>query len=107
MGSCGLRRSVQSVAIGVVLLESYSVLRDDRETLGKSTSVCTFSRIYNFWDSNSDTGSASAALGRVPPFDGHTFLEKLRVGTSYGRTFFGKASGRCTDGCLIIDFFGN
>ncbi|XP_073048837.1 GDSL esterase/lipase At3g27950-like [Primulina eburnea] len=89
MGSCGLRRSLQSVAIGVVLFAAYSVLRE-RTTLGKSTSVCTFSGVYNFGDSNSDTGSASAALGRVPP--------------PYGRTFFGKPSGRYSDGRLIIDF---
>ncbi|XP_073140845.1 GDSL esterase/lipase At3g27950-like isoform X2 [Henckelia pumila] len=89
MGSCGLRRSVQWMAIGVVLFAAYSILKE-RAGLGKSTSVCTFSGIYNFGDSNSDTGSASAALRRAPPPN--------------GRTFFGKPSGRYSDGRLIIDF---
>lgn len=53
---------------------------------------CQFSAIYNFGDSNSDTGAVSAAFGGLPP--------------SYGKTFFGKPSGRYSDGRLIIDFIG-
>ncbi|KZV15267.1 hypothetical protein F511_27549 [Dorcoceras hygrometricum] len=89
-GSSGLiRRSVLWVATGLGLLAAISLLRN-RQTLGKSTSVCAFSGIYNFGDSNSDTGSFSAAL--------------LPVASPNGRTFFGKPSGRFSDGRLIIDF---
>ncbi|KZV33221.1 hypothetical protein F511_16255 [Dorcoceras hygrometricum] len=88
-GGCVLRRSVLWVAIGVVLLASYSLLRQG-PTFVKSRNVCKFSEIYNFGDSNSDTGSTSAALGGVPPPN--------------GQKFFGKPSGRLSDGRLIIDF---
>ncbi|KAK9272673.1 hypothetical protein L1049_003050 [Liquidambar formosana] len=51
--------------------------------------MCKFPAIYNFGDSNSDTGGRSAALLEVPPPN--------------GETFFGKPSGRFCDGRLIID----
>ncbi|CAL5376527.1 unnamed protein product [Camellia sinensis] len=56
----------------------------------KGMSPCSFSAIFNFGDSNSDTGAYSAALGasRLPD----------------GKTFFGKPAGRASDGRLIIDF---
>lgn len=54
---------------------------------------CDFPTIYNFGDSNSDTGGiSSAALKEVPTPD--------------GETFFGHPSGRFCDGRLIIDFLG-
>lgn len=53
---------------------------------------CRIPAIYNFGDSNSDTGSGSSAFSRVPP--------------PFGETFFGKPSGRVSDGRLIIDFIG-
>ncbi|KAK3020985.1 hypothetical protein RJ639_047534 [Escallonia herrerae] len=36
---------------------------------------CMFPAIYNFGDSNSDTGSLSAAILRVPPPYGRTYSE--------------------------------
>ncbi|XP_043704562.1 GDSL esterase/lipase At5g14450 [Telopea speciosissima] len=51
---------------------------------------CDFPAIYNFGDSNSDTGGISAA-----------FLPDI---LPYGETFFHKPSGRSCDGRLIIDF---
>ncbi|PSS01314.1 GDSL esterase/lipase [Actinidia chinensis var. chinensis] len=51
---------------------------------------CGFPAIYNFGDSNSDTGGISAAFSAVP--------------LPNGETFFGKPSGRGCDGRLIIDF---
>nr|GLL38453.1 GDSL esterase/lipase At5g14450-like [Ipomoea trifida] len=51
---------------------------------------CWFPAVYNFGDSNSDTGGRSAALGEVRPPN--------------GETFFGKPSGRYCDGRLVIDF---
>ncbi|KAI3905437.1 hypothetical protein MKW98_013235 [Papaver atlanticum] len=51
---------------------------------------CNFPAIYNFGDSNSDTGGISAAFLAVPPPN--------------GETFFGRPSGRTSDGRLVIDF---
>ena len=53
---------------------------------------CDFPAIYNFGDSNSDTGAISAALSEVH--------------IPNGETFFGHPSGRFCDGRLIIDFIG-
>lgn len=52
---------------------------------------CGFPALFNFGDSNSDTGAASAASG-----------EKL---LPFGVTI-GKKSKRITDGRVIIDFLG-
>ncbi|KAH7853205.1 hypothetical protein Vadar_034781 [Vaccinium darrowii] len=57
---------------------------------GVASTSCGFQAVYNFGDSNSDTGGVSVALGAVPPPN--------------GITFFGKPSGRVCDGRLIIDF---
>ncbi|GMY26334.1 GDSL esterase/lipase At3g27950-like isoform X1 [Fagus crenata] len=76
-----IKKGVRAAAIGVVLVAA-SLLLPSRG--------CHIPAIYNFGDSNSDTGSVSATFGRVPP--------------PYGETFFGKSSGRYSDGRLIIDF---
>ncbi|KAL3655601.1 hypothetical protein CASFOL_001387 [Castilleja foliolosa] len=47
--------------------------------------------IFNFGDSNSDTGGQAAGLGQ-------------EVGYPYGRTFFRRPTGRLCDGRLVIDF---
>ncbi|KAI9075584.1 hypothetical protein K1719_042490 [Acacia pycnantha] len=56
----------------------------------KGSPFCGFPAIYNFGDSNSDTGGISAAF---EPISG-----------PYGESFFHKPSGRDSDGRLIIDF---
>ncbi|RRT82534.1 hypothetical protein B296_00015261 [Ensete ventricosum] len=56
-------------------------------------SPCHFPAIFNFGDSNSDTGGLSAAFGPVP--------------WPYGETFFKMPVGRYSDGRLIIDFAGD
>lgn len=57
-----------------------------------STYASGFPAIFNFGDSNSDTGGLSAAFSpRNSP---------------YGQTFFQMPVGRCSDGRLIIDFIG-
>lgn len=53
---------------------------------------CNFPAIFNFGDSNSDTGGLSAAFGQAP--------------YPNGETFFQTPSGRYCDGRLIIDFIG-
>ncbi|CAL5214364.1 unnamed protein product [Lathyrus oleraceus] len=51
---------------------------------------CGFPAIFNFGDSNSDTGGLSAAFGQAPPPN--------------GITFFHTPAGRFSDGRLVIDF---
>lgn len=59
---------------------------------GASLKGCGFPAVYNFGDSNSDTGGISAAMTQVPPPN--------------GESFFGHPSGRFCDGRLIIDLIG-
>jgi hypothetical protein len=53
---------------------------------------CHFPAMFNFGDSNSDTGGLSAAFGAAPPPN--------------GMTFFGVPSGRYCDGRLVVDLLG-
>lgn len=53
---------------------------------------CSFPAIFNFGDSNSDTGGLSAAFGQAP--------------YPNGETYFHVPSGRFSDGRLVIDFIG-
>ncbi|KAI9084865.1 hypothetical protein K1719_033271 [Acacia pycnantha] len=52
-----------------------------------------FPAVFNFGDSNSDTGDLAAGLGFQPP-------------PPYGQTFFKTPSDRFCDGRLIVDFLG-
>lgn len=56
-----------------------------------------FEAIFNFGDSLSDTGNFLASGAILFPVIG-----KL----PYGETFFQHATGRCSDGRLVIDFIG-
>ncbi|WCJ38565.1 GDSL-like Lipase/Acylhydrolase superfamily protein [Euphorbia peplus] len=58
----------------------------------KST-TCHFPAIFNFGDSNSDTGGLSAVFGQAPP--------------PHGESFFHHPAGRYCDGRLIVDFIAN
>lgn len=58
-----------------------------------SGNECNFPAIFNFGDSNSDTGGMAAAFVQPP--------------TPYGETYFNRPTGRSSDGRLIIDFIGN
>eukprot|EP00268_Persea_americana_P055671 TRINITY_DN6495_c0_g1_i6.p1 TRINITY_DN6495_c0_g1~~TRINITY_DN6495_c0_g1_i6.p1 ORF type:complete len:256 (-),score=23.64 TRINITY_DN6495_c0_g1_i6:857-1624(-) len=51
---------------------------------------CDFPAVFNFGDSNSDTGGLSAAFGPAPP--------------PHGKTYFHHPTGRYCDGRLIVDF---
>ncbi|KAL5983253.1 hypothetical protein ACLOJK_017337 [Asimina triloba] len=66
-------------------------IREDPAALAENRG-CDFPAIFNFGDSNSDTGGLSSAFGALPP--------------PFGLTFFGKPAGRYSDGRLIIDFIG-
>lgn len=58
----------------------------------EGSAPCEFPAIYNFGDSNSDTGGISAAFEPIP--------------APYGDGFFHKPAGRDSDGRLLIDFIG-
>ncbi|PNX93244.1 GDSL esterase/lipase [Trifolium pratense] len=58
-----------------------------------SNSECNFPAIFNFGDSNSDTGGLAASL--LPPTP------------PYGDTYFHRPEGRFSNGRLVIDFIGN
>ncbi|XP_027336941.1 GDSL esterase/lipase At4g01130-like [Abrus precatorius] len=58
--------------------------------VGSSYSACDFKAIFNFGDSNSDTGGFHAAFPAQP--------------RPYGMTYFKKPAGRASDGRLIVDF---
>ncbi|XP_028775025.1 esterase-like [Neltuma alba] len=56
----------------------------------QATKVCRFPAIFNFGDSNSDTGGFDASL--------------FELTLPYGQTYFHRPAGRGSDGRLIIDF---
>ncbi|XP_047313221.1 GDSL esterase/lipase At3g27950-like [Impatiens glandulifera] len=92
-----LRIIIMVMIVGVVGLLlahdsiNFATLRETKDLSIKQTNAgCQFPAIFNFGDSNSDTGTESAAFGRLP--------------LPFGQTFFGKPSGRRCDGRLIIDF---
>ncbi|XP_065876566.1 alpha-L-fucosidase 3-like [Euphorbia lathyris] len=55
-----------------------------------TSSTCHFPAIFNFGDSNSDTGGLSAVFGQAPP--------------PHGESYFHHPAGRYCDGRLIVDF---
>ncbi|XP_073136826.1 GDSL esterase/lipase At5g03980-like [Henckelia pumila] len=58
--------------------------------------ICEFERIYQLGDSISDTGN----LIREYPIGANTAFAKL----PYGENFFNNATGRCSNGFLMIDY---
>ncbi|KAL6983783.1 hypothetical protein U1Q18_017159 [Sarracenia purpurea var. burkii] len=93
-GGWGWRKAAEAIAIGIAILAAFSVFlavkRQASEFSPGRSNPCRLPAIFNFGDSNSDTGSVSTVFFRIPP--------------PYGRTFFAKPSGRFSDGRLIIDF---
>ncbi|KAL0807111.1 hypothetical protein Bca101_099603 [Brassica carinata] len=61
-----------------------------RTVTGGRSAQCHFPAIFNFGDSNSDTGGLSSAFGQAGP--------------PHGSSFFGSPAGRYCDGRLVIDF---
>ncbi|XP_062090586.1 GDSL esterase/lipase At4g01130 isoform X1 [Humulus lupulus] len=80
--------TVMVLCMWVVLVASFCGTASIATT--PSSSKCEFKAIFNFGDSNSDTGGFWAAF---PAQSG-----------PFGITFFKKPSGRASDGRLIIDF---
>ncbi|GMN41516.1 hypothetical protein TIFTF001_010742 [Ficus carica] len=75
------------LSVLISLLMSATLVRSET---GVSKSSCHFPAIFNFGDSNSDTGGLSAAFGQAP--------------YPNGETYFHTPSGRFSDGRLIVDF---
>lgn len=69
------------------IITNYSIV-----AVAGDSKKCEFPAIYNFGDSNSDTGGLSAAFGQP--------------GYPYGESFFHHAAGRYCDGRLLVDFIG-
>ncbi|KAL3751795.1 hypothetical protein ACJRO7_012602 [Eucalyptus globulus] len=81
----GLRMAVVAAAAFTLLLCQFPAC-----SAAGAAAACDFPSIFNFGDSNSDTGGLSAALGQAPPPN--------------GETYFHRPSGRYCDGRLLIDF---
>ena len=58
---------------------------------------CNFNEIYQLGDSMSDVGN----LIKEYPIEASTNFAKL----PYGQTFFEEATGRCSNGLLMIDYW--
>lgn len=74
----------------VLLLLSLALALALRPSDAGAGGDCHFPAVFNFGDSNSDTGGLSSLFGAAPPPN--------------GRTFFGMPAGRYCDGRLVIDF---
>ncbi|KAL9248959.1 GDSL esterase/lipase-like protein [Drosera capensis] len=82
--------SCRRIANLVPLLLLIFITQCTAKRAASPTEPCKFPAIFNFGDSNSDTGGFSAAFGQAAP--------------PAGETFFGRPAGRYSDGRLIIDF---
>ncbi|ONI34762.1 hypothetical protein PRUPE_1G497300 [Prunus persica] len=81
-----------TIKVIISLFCSYMLLSHYITTLSPALALedCHFPAIFNFGDSNSDTGGMAAAIYRPPP--------------PSGKTHFHTPAGRFSDGRLIIDF---
>ncbi|KAL3526054.1 hypothetical protein ACH5RR_014426 [Cinchona calisaya] len=77
--------------LGLMVAREVGGVTDNDNNVGnQKLNRCKFPALYNFGDSNSDTGGRSAALDVLLPPN--------------GETFFKAPSGRFSDGRLILDF---
>ncbi|KAM6562325.1 hypothetical protein CsatB_022323 [Cannabis sativa] len=91
--SLPLRRTLELLTLVFFLAITSSVISQfltNNSLSSTRRSNCHFPAIFNFGDSNSDTGGKSAAFHRLP--------------YPNGETFFHKPSGRYCDGKVIVDF---
>lgn len=91
------KNTLQTVTLVASLAIAFSIFAiiGRRNALFKAMSnqsICIFPAIFNFGDSNSDTGGMSALFERKP--------------YPNGETFFHKPSGRYCDGKVVLDFMG-
>ncbi|XP_047060574.1 GDSL esterase/lipase At1g09390-like [Lolium rigidum] len=76
----------QGSGLAVATRAGEAAAASEKASAGRSPVV-----IFNFGDSNSDTGGMAAANG-------------MNIALPEGRTFFRRPTGRLTDGRLVIDF---
>ncbi|XVF57955.1 hypothetical protein PTKIN_Ptkin07bG0023800 [Pterospermum kingtungense] len=88
MLSFGAMENVKVIVIAAFSVVLYVLGVESVEV--KDLPPCNFKALYNFGDSNSDTGGGSAAFWPAGP--------------PSGTTFFGRPVGRGSDGRLMIDF---
>ncbi|KAH7846436.1 hypothetical protein Vadar_014071 [Vaccinium darrowii] len=83
----------------LTLASSFPLLLQPCFSNANSLSNCNFDQILQFGDSMADTGN----LIRQKPIGPLTPFARL----PYGETFFKRATGRCSNGRLTIDFIAN
>lgn len=81
-----------AVGLSVILVSSYALIAEVQNVKGSPSTSCDYPAIYNFGDSNSDTGGIAAAF--------------FPMVSPCGDTYFHRPVGRASDGRLIIDFIG-
>ncbi|KAG8374805.1 hypothetical protein BUALT_Bualt10G0033800 [Buddleja alternifolia] len=86
-----MHRKQEGSSLGFLALQASIIMCLPFVVCRKSTGPVV---IFNFGDSNSDTGGLTAGLG-------------LEAGYPYGRAFFNPPTGRASDGRLVIDFLFN
>ncbi|XP_075638250.1 GDSL esterase/lipase At3g26430-like [Castanea sativa] len=81
--------SLRLVMYGLLVVVASAILLLQNPVVA-STHECDFGGIFNFGDSNSDTGGLSAAFGQAQ--------------SPHGESFFHGPAGRYCDGRLVVDF---
>mgnify|MGYP000002201988 CR=1 FL=1 len=84
------KMALASIVLITMLLGGY--YNGDLVESANSNGMCPFTAIFNFGDSNSDTGGFVAAFPSLS--------------RPNGETTFNEPAGRFSDGRLIIDFIG-
>ena len=93
------QRLLVDLILTAVLLVVAAEAAGDLETSGcRGLTRGRYSRVFAFGNSLTDTGNAAI----YPPTAGGTFTR-----LPYGQTYFGRPSGRASDGRIITDFLGN
>ncbi|KAH7846885.1 hypothetical protein Vadar_019317 [Vaccinium darrowii] len=88
-----------SPLLWLTLISSFLLFLQHHPSNANSLITCHFEKIYTFGNSLTDTGN----LIREKPVGAATGYARL----PYGETFFKHATGRCSDGRLMIDFIAN
>lgn len=83
------------LGVVVIFIVGFTITTAYNDNILDSTKLaaCEFPAIYNFGDSNSDTGGIAAAF--------------YPMAAPCGESYFNRPFGRASDGRLIIDFIGN
>ncbi|KAF6137988.1 hypothetical protein GIB67_041861 [Kingdonia uniflora] len=84
------------MSLGVMMIINFVIVFGFLFSSSVGQRQCSFNAIYQFGDSISDTGNLvrEGPAGAASPFS-HL---------PYGETFFGKPTGRCSNGLLMIDY---